>query len=1820
MFLALLSMTVQGQSFEDLWKQANEAEQKDLPRTQYDVLMKIVKKAQQDGQYGHLMAAELAGSRVMSQIAPDSLQPAVDRMAVRRDEAEDPALKTVYTVVLKKIYSDNAMLEQRGDLTVTLDSETCAKLGAAKTADYMPLLIEGKDSRWFGSDMLSVMGYELKDYRTLNTYYNKAGNRVASLITALDQLRTERPDGLVELNDAPYLQRLDSLISLYSDLPEVAEVAMERFNYMANGTFATDRQEWDYLETALQRWGSYKRTDELRNVLAEMSRRQYGATLKEKLGIPGQGQELMVWNLRGVEELTVRLYAVDVDGDTELNPMVSEGYKALKPKLKELTEHRLVRTYSGKQPYEEYKDTIAIPALPVGVYMVETETKPATGICRKLYFVSGLRTMSEVQPNKRIRYVVVDAAEGQPVAGATLELRGYANGKSNHLLATLTTDAKGEATYDYASTRPYSIYTYTKGDKACLPMIGSGNFSYYESPSLVEHTRVFTDRSIYRPGQTVHVAAICYQVTNGINQQVQEGRSLTITLRDANRKVVAEQQVTTDRYGTCAADFTLPSNGLTGYFTVQAGNDRYSFRVEEYKRPTFEVTFDTVNEAYKDGDTLTVRGVARSYVGVPVQGAKVKYKVNRKRSFWWRAGFDNIEMAAGEAVTDDDGGFTAKMPMLLPKTKSPQFYNFVCTADVTDQAGETHQGQLSLPLGNRTTAFYFSLSEKVRADQLPKVTFHLTNAAGKEVAGSVQYRLDGGKWTTVAANQEMAIFKAPIKSGRHTLEATYEGDTEKKEFTVFSLDDQRPAAETDDWFYVSDRQFPNNGNPVTVQVGSSAQNVHIVYSIFSGGKVVESGSVERSDQLLNRKLNYKPEYGDGLLLTFAWVKQGRCYHHETTIMRPMPDKQLTMTWTTFRDRLTPGQQEEWTLTVKTPDGKPADAQLMATLYDKSLDQISSHQWLFTPYQYISLPNTDWQYNKWGVINLDGKASLKVLSVQPLSFSRLNEALFPKYFRYNKSMRWLARAANVEGKAMPEPMLMSKEMVDDTSDADQNVVVVGYAAKGADEKAASEEPPAEVQLRENLQETAFFYPQLQTDGQGLVTMKFTLPESLTTWRFMGLAHTTDLCYGSLSDETVAKKELMVQPNMPRFVRRGDEATISTRIINTGDNPLNGSAWLTLIDPETEETVLTEKADFAVDAGQTTSATFNVNSLAIKVQASLLIAKVVAAAGNFSDGEQHYLPILPNSERVTVTVPFTQNAPGTKAIDLTALFPQGAEGQLSTQSPKLTIEYTNNPVWLMIQALPAVGHPYDNCAVCQAAAYYANSIGKYIIDRVPQAKQTLEQWKRETGSETSLHSQLQKNQELKDLLLDETPWVADAEREAEQRQRLADFFDQNLMQQRLSSAIDKLAKLQRSDGSWSWWPEMPGSVYMTIAVGEMLTRLNSMTGQQSADTRQMLDGAFKFLGKEMVAMVNEIKKLKKKEQAFPGNNALQWLYICKIDGRQLPENVQQANLFLTKLLKQEAKSQSIYEKAMSAIILNSKDYIKSLKEYTVYKEDMGRYYDTPRAGYSWRDYRIPTQVAAIEALQRLAPEDYQTISEMKRWLLQEKRSQAWDTPLNSADAVYAFLNGQGGVKGELLATATAAGLKIDDKAIDTPQPTAGIGYVKTVRAYHGEKTFTAEKTSEGTSWGALYAQFMQPTVSITAHSSGVSVKREVLYADNRSPLAAHPSRLNVGSRVIVRLTVDSDRDLDFVQLQDKRAACMEPVNQKSGYNWRLGCYVTPRDNATNYYFDRLHKGHHVIETEYYIDRAGNYETGTCTVQCAYAPEYRGTTNALKLEIKE
>ena len=1830
MVMTMIPNPMNADNYTTLWKQADEALEKDLPKTEQQWLGQIMEKARSEKAYGQLLKAELRMSKSLMAVSPDSLLPAVNRLReaevnARRDE---PVLSMVYAAVLGHLYKS---YEELGDDHEAISADYFVRslaqpelLAKYKALDYAPLVVEGKDSRIFYNDLLSVIGFEAGNMELLHSYYEKNGNRPASLITALEILKKNHKPWERDLKASAYVASLDSLAEQYGDLPECGEVAIVRYSMMEQCE-TTPEERMRYIDNALAKWGSWQRMNQLRNAQMSLTQPSFSAQLGNMVSLPNHQRKLEFNMVRNIGEVKMTVSRLKLDATTELNPSNANHYAKLKAAIERVVQTE-THSYKNHPSYKEVEDSMFIKGLPVGIYMIEITTdnkniQPQ----RCLYYVSDLYVLSQEMPEKKIRYAVVSGTTGQPVAGATLVLKFPQRYDTKKKSEVLTCGPNGEVVYTYTNNAPEDVRAYTTTDKF-LPSTGIWNqFSFYENTRETQYVTLYTDRSIYRPGQTVHVAALAFLNQRGLTTKAMPNKNMRLTLRNANHKVVEEKEVTTDEFGMASADFVLPQNGLNGTYVIQSnvGNGYAHLTVDEYKRPTFQIEFPEVKESYQHGDTVKVKAYAKSYAGVPVQGAKVTYRVDRSQAFWWwRFGGDsdaNAQLLEGETVTDADGAFTIPMPMMLPESAladrdhTARFYQIKAWAQVTDQAGESHEGEMTLPLGNKNTAISCDVPEKSLREDLKTITFSRHNMAGTVIEGRIKWQIDGGEWHDAEANKPVDISQLPLSSGRHEVQAVCENDTVKQTFVVFSLADKRPCIETHDWFYQTSSVFPRDGKPVTIQVGSSDTDTHILYTIISGKRVLESGVIDQSNAILTRQFTYREEYGSGLLLTYAWVKEGQMYQHQTQIMRPLPDKRLILTWKTFRDRLTPGQKEEWTLHIARPDGTPAKAQLLAAMYDKSLDNILSHGWDFSPNIHQNLPSAHWRKGYYGSRHFSGTAPQRYMRVLDLSFNRIDPSLLSMYWygavdelktmslgSANSSKRLLA-SRSAAPKAIGSFDMQAKEMAAETVAAEEMLADVAFSEPDAG-SAASGNNGQEQQMRENLNETAFFYPALTTDADGNVAVKFTLPESLTTWRFMGLGHDKEMNYGMLNGEAVAKKDVMIQPNMPRFVRQGDKATLSARIFNTGEQAVSGTARLQLIDPETNKVIDQSTQPVTLDVNSTTTVAFVCAPKA--TWPALLIAKCSVEGKTFSDGEQHYLPVLPDVEMVVNTLPFTQNTAGLKEIDLTKLFPQSRS---KDHTPKLTVEYTNHPAWLMIQALPSVAARNDKDVISQATAFYANSLGAFIMKQNPTIKGTIEQWQQELGTETSLMSSLQKNQDLKSLVIDETPWVMDADREADQKRQLINYFDDNTLQYRLDKNLQNLRDLQNGDGSWSWWPGMPGNLYMTTAVVKMLTRLNAMTGSQQGTT-QMLSSAMQYLGKEMVEEVKQMRKLEREHKVKdlrPSETAVDVLYIWSLANTQLSGKTADARTYLVDHLAKQTHEFTIYGKAVAAVILakNGKqqkaaEYLESIRQYSVYQQEKGRYFDTRKAYYSWRDYKIPTEVAAIEALKAIEPNDLQTVEEMQRWLLQSKRTQAWDTPLNSVDAVYAFLNG----RTEMLQTKEPSVISLNGKPMDMPKATAGLGYVKTSASGNNLKTLSVRKTSDGTSWGAVYAQFMQPVTEIQSAAAGITVKRELLAADTQKPIG---KALSVGDKIKIRITITAERDYDFVQLIDKRAACMEPVEQLSGYHW--GYYCSPKDYTTNYYFDRLSKGKHVVETEYYVDRQGTYATGTCTVQCAYAPEY-------------
>ena len=1826
-------MQTTAQTYDNLWKQADIIAQKDQPKSEIGVMQKIISKASAAKDYGQLLAAEMRQVMLWKEISADSLTPNVKRMEAEALKTNDPMLKAVRYAVLGKVYHDNpygievdeASLEQREDasyyqsqrkVNLKKSQEFFKKamaypelLAKHASTEYVPLTLKGVDGSSFKNDLLHLIGFEADSkeaYLQLYTYYNKVGNRGAACLCAYKLIEKYHQDDVREVKKSKYLRTIDSLIHVYQDIPEAGELAVEHFRFMEGATDAKPQDKLNYINYALSHWGGWSRMNVLRNAQKRLTEPMFSVEDMPLVLRPTEKKWVHL-NVRNLQNLKISISRLNITADNDYNAQDEATYKMLLKKTTKLHQKDFSRNYYGRPDYEEVKDSIEIGGnLPLGAYLMEV-TSDNTGIApqRELFYVSNLAVMIQQLPDDKHRYVVVNATDGQPIAGAKIELYDqrydFKTKKDKRIVhARLTTDENGEA---YFKNVDGEVLVSTNNDKFTpAKYIYLSRTRYYEKKDDETKYQLFTDRAIYRPGQKVHATAISYTVKKGLDASV-PGKSMELkfVLSDANWKQVAEQKVTTDEYGTASVDFELPKEGKTGQYSISVnGTASEYFRVEEYKRPTFEITFPKVNEKYNWGDTVVVKASAKTYAGVPVQGAKVEYQVTRRNQlWWWGAGSAGQLVKTDSCVTREDGTFDVEIPLeaslsgkdeadMSDFMRQARFFNFEVSAIVTDISGESHEGVMSLPLGTKPTILTVNLPKRIEADSLKTVTFAYRNASGMPISSRLKYRIDEGEWKDAEANAPVSIKEYAAsassslvwKSGVHQLEVICGQDTLQQKFTLFSMKDTHPVEPTTEWYYQTAKTFPRDGKPVYIQVGSSENGAHIVYSIIAGNKLLEKGAWELGDSIVTLPFTYKEEYASGIVLNYSFVKQGKCYTRMMSIARPLPEKKLNIAWKTFRNRLTPGQKEEWTLKITTPDGKPAKAQLMSVLYDKSLDQIATHFWNLSLDFYQSLPNCYWKHNlTFRPFYLNGVYPTKYYDEKGLDVDKFDGKFF-SYYAYMQAVE-LSKLERSLGGTVESVRIKKDELVKEEGRAmktrGSNMNRVAAAAPSANKVFdVVEEMPQfvggsgsdvgqyldKVQVRENLNETAFFYPALESDNNGNVAIRFTLPESVTTWKFMGLAHDKEMRNGLLVDEAVAQKTVMVQPNMPRFLREGDKATIVAKLSNTSDKKVSGNARMQILDAETQKVVWQKTQNYSINAEGSATVSFDVQGL----KEGVYINKVVAAGNGYSDGEQHYLPVLSDRELVVNTLPITLHQQGEQSFDLSKLF-LNKEGKQAkgTEEAKVTVEYTNNPSWLMIKALPAISNPDDEDAISLMSAIYANTITTYI----------------------------QKNLSL------ETS--------------------------RLQNQVEKLRKLQNNDGSFSWWKGMKGSRYMTTAVAEMMVRLNAIAGTQKSISK-MLTSAINYLSWQTAREVREMKKMEeKKHKVSPSEQALHYLYILSMDGRKMKENFEQDQAYLLDKISKMTSDFTIYGKARAAVVLakNSQknaayrekagEYLQSVNEYAVYRGEMGRYYDTRKALYSWRNYKNPTQVSVIEAMQLLKPNDKQTIEELQRWLLMSKRTQVWDTPVNTVDAVYAFMKGN---ESNWNKKAENAVLKLDGKQLPMPQDSTMLGYVKTEKVGKAS-TLSINKKSDYTSWGAVYAEFKQPLSEIASSESGIKVRRVVVTAESQGK---EKSLAKVGEKVKVTLMITADRDYDFVEIEDKRAACLEPVNQQSGYQWGMGCYVSPRDNTTNFYFDRLSKGKHVVEMEYYVDRNGEYQAGSCSARCTYSPEFCGRDIAYKLSVHQ
>lgn len=1866
-----ISMGAPAQSYDKLWQEAKAHVDNDLPKSAIEVVNKIQQKAVAEGNEAQLLRVMLTQRMLGAELSADSVAPWLQRMEAALAAETKPAMQALWHVALAKCYEGTSYgqvlvidgntlthdaLQQRAKAHYEASLTNLDALADARVDNYLPLFTAHEGSTCYHNDLLHVV---LNDYcesgvtkqgdkqawtEKIAAFYKARHANDAALLLSLRalELRNENANVKGRIEHNAYYKALCQLTDEYAGAGSCvkiyeAMVALQANYVQDDGPYAAhnDSVLVAQAEKGISLSKKGNAANELRNFVARMTAPAVCADGLQRVCYPGS-QLTLAFRTRHLREAELRLTRLPKSA-AELHAADNDALKALAKKAGSgaCTITRLQLT-GQTAPYAWRTDSVRfeVPNVP-GVYYVEL-----VGDGRVLegstMAVSSLSAVRFATPGGKTRITMVDSQTGRPVTGVQLTAYRYDN-RSHKLrqIRTYATDAEGNVSLQ-TDVNHYdaTLYAATTATDAASPLFNINNIRYYDTQRQWAETRVqlYTDRAIYRPGQKVAFSAVAF-TREGDVHRVRPALQLKATLRNANGKVVDTLLVQTDAFGTASGEFKLSQTCLPGRFSISVDNRSVSgrnyFRVEAYKRPTFTATTQPVKAAYALGDSVTVEGEAKTYSGVAVADARVQYTV--RRTAWFFYNDDEMAPQSGETTTDAEGRF--KLPVLLESPENeadaalPRYnrYAYVVDYTVTAPNGETAQGSATLNVATRKAWLEVSAPQTIYRRQgaaLPTFGIRQLNAQGENMPakGTFVLRRGGAEVARGAfdTNEPLVISQlAQLPSAQYTLSVqTAEAAADTVTFTLLRDTDTTPVVANQPFFFY--KETANDGAAARIVVGSTEKDACLFYDVVAGNRVVESRRIMFNNELLHLTFDYKEAYGDGAVLCLAMVRHGQLYEESVSVERPKPDKRLLLHWTSFRSRLTPGQQEEWRVQITRPDGTPADAQMMACLYDASLDALVKNTWAdYAVNFYRYLPSPLWQTN-WTVrgLALYGVYDYKRLSVPHVQYSRWRSNLFNYERVYDLAGIRPRRMRTMAALEVDKPMMML---------AKANVSMDMYDA-GAAESASSNQKkeaaggaPQPLQTaapRTNFAETAYFRPALRTNSKGEVVMAFTLPESMTQWNFAALAHDRDMNHGRLDTTVVARKDFMVEPALPRFLRQGDTTNLPVKVTNLSGKAVSATLTLTLGDAVNGQQYHKADAKVTLAPGESQVYTFPYQA---KGNEGVMVCRAMAQGKGFADGEEHYLPVLTNEVQVTRTLPFSQTKAGVLTLRTDTLF--NVEG---ASHRALSVEVSSNPTWYAVTALPAL-QGTDGCISANdwATRFYALAIGQQVVHDNPEIKALA------SGSSTAELDALAK---LKaEGLTDLTPWLQQGTAEQKRAEALRQMFDVELTAARMATAIDKLKTLQQADGAYSWYPGMGGNAYTTLEVAILLARVENLTSCQQG--HRQLAQAMDWLKQYMAGVVREMKRVEKEtgHKVLPGELAMRYLYLLTLTGDKLDDNAS----YLVARAALQNQEFTMYGKAVAVQVMahygkkaEAELLLKSLLEHTVTKDSMGRWFDTPRAEWSWRSYRIPTQCMAIEALHTLGHE--MAADEMRLWLLQAKRTQMWETSRASADAVYALLATGGKQQGVMpLAEKTpvyytlynhnkVVGFNAKSQS-SMPQT---VGYFKqtyTDASATGATTVRLDKRTDGLSWGSVYATFSAPASRVSTEGKGLLLTRKFEVKRAGEWVAVNgTTTLAKGDRVRQVFTITADRDYDFVALSASRPACLQPAQPLSGYAWNMAlpAYRAVHDATTDYFVEKVRKGTHQFAEELFVDRTGQFATGVATVSCVYAPEFCGTAGEVKL----
>ncbi len=1650
--------------------------------------------------------------------------------------------------------------------------------------------------------------------------------------------------------------------------------------------------------------------------------------------------------------------------------------------------------------FQSHSTEIKMEGLANGVYFIlasldENFSLTKNIIAKQTIYVSNI---SYIHNNSQ-EYYVLHRDNGQPLANTAVQVweskYNYQSGTNDEEKAEkYTTDKNGMFKMkDAKDYRNFLLQLKHNTDELFMDdNAGYNTYNGFEAPAKPV-TFLFTDRSIYRPGQTVYFKGIVLKNEKDAGKSaVVPNFNTKIILRNANYQKAADVKLITNEFGSFNGSFKLPEGVLNGNFSIydSTTNGTVNFSVEEYKRPKFFTEIEKPKGTYRINDSIKVTGTAKAYAGNNIDGAKVKFRVVRKVQYpvWWYGGWgygrgrygnnEQMEITNGEIITDAKGEFNITFKALpdesVDKKSQPIFY-YEVSADVTDINGETRSSNTSVAVAYQMLQLNIDMPEKIVADSLKALKITSTNLndifekanvnvtitkvksptkiyrdrywdmpdqftmSKDEYSNFFPYDVykdedQMSKWPlgdkvleindTTSVNSKLSktnidkiasIFSiSPSFGGDRggeglgwykivaTTKDKYGEDVKAEKYIQLTANNYQPSTINYQPISVDvKKQTLEPGEKIEYNIATGFENIWLIHSLSK----MNSQSITTYQTLTkNKSVSSVQSVSDqdrgGMAISYVFVQHNRTYGGSENFYIPWSNKELNITYETFRNKLLPGANEKFTVKISGNKGEKVAAEMLAAMYDASLDQFKPHSWNrinIWPNLYNAV---SWDEN--GFTKVESEEYDKTEDADEEAISKIYDRLGTyKTDRELEPLWWLnpldyayerieGRASGVLMSTNAAPALEVRKMKGDDAakPAPPEIKQIKFTPPKVvkDEEVKEEEMfvngekvkkvennDAPIQIRKNFNETAFFFPELKTDANGNVSFSATLPEALTQWKLMTLAHTKDLASGYNTQTITTQKPLMVQPNAPRFLQEGDGMEFTAKVVNLTDKEITGTAQLELIDAANNKPVdgwfknVFPNQYFTVAAGQSAAVKFpmevpfNFNSA--------MMYRIIAKTNNASDGEEMALPVLTNRMLVTESMPLNLKSNETsKQFQFKKLLSSSPSGGgWEGAHHALTVEYTSNPPWYAVQALPyLMEYPYE-CAEQTFNRYYANALATYISNSMPKIKTVFEKWKAPSPSEraggevAALQSNLEKNQELKAALLEETPWVLAAQNENQQKKNIALLFDMVKMSGEQEKAFNKLKEMQSPNGGFVWFKGGPDDRYITqyiiTGIGH-LRKLNALGGDNYQKIKPLVDKAVIYLDKKIKDDYDNLIKYKTKlSQNNLSSIAIQYLYMRSFfSENKIAAASQTAVTYYTGQAKKYWLQNSKYSQAMIALALHRsndavtpKAIIKSLKENAIVKEELGMYWkEWTTGGYYWHQAPIESQAMMIEAFSDI-DKNNTTVDDLKTWLLKQKQTQNWKTTKATAEACYALLlGGSNWLAEEKEVTITLDGKPLSSFAAITASPSpvgegrgeveAGTGYFKKTIAGNLVKpamgnisvnlnSSTSKPLNQTTtSWGSVYWQYFQDLDKITSAETPLKLKKQLYIERNsdKGPVLealADGAALKVGDKVKVRIELKVDRDMEYVHMKDMRAACMEPVNVLSSYKWQggLGYYESTKDASTNFFFSWLSRGTYVFEYPMFVTHAGNFSNGITSIQCMYAPEFTSHSEGIRINVE-